>query len=159
MEQFPDYIFLQTQPQLYDYIKQDYPDIYANIKARVAEGKWEAAGGMWLEADCNIPSGESLVRQILFGTRFFRQEFGKACTYLWLPDVFGYSWALPQILKKSGIDKFMTTKISWNQFNRIPHDTFIGAGWTERKFCPTSSRLPKQECTRKRPGCTPTTGV
>ncbi|OBZ09490.1 alpha-mannosidase [Bacillus sp. FJAT-26390] len=128
MEQYPDYVFLQTQPQLYAYIKEDYPEIYARIRERVAEGRWEAAGGMWLEADCNIPSGESLVRQVLFGTRFLEDEFGKACTYLWLPDVFGYSWALPQILKKSGIDRFMTTKISWNQFNRIPHDTFTWRG-------------------------------
>jgi alpha-mannosidase len=128
MEQYPDYVFLQTQPQLYAYIKEDYPEIYERIRERVAEGRWEAAGGMWLEADCNIPSGESLVRQVLFGTRFLEDEFGKACTYLWLPDVFGYSWALPQILKKSGIDRFMTTKISWNQFNRIPHDTFTWRG-------------------------------
>ena len=83
---------------------------------------------MWLEPDCNIPSGESLVRQLLFGTRFLRQEFGIECTYLWLPDVFGYSWSLPQILKKSGIEAFMTTKISWNQYNRMPHDTFNWRG-------------------------------
>ena len=128
MEQYPDYYFLQTQPQLYDYIKTDYPEIYAQIRPRVQEGRWETEGGAWLEPDCNIPSGESLVRQLLFGTRFFRQEFGTECTYLWLPDVFGYSWALPQILKKSGIEAFMTTKISWNQYNRMPHDTFIWRG-------------------------------
>ncbi|MEH7097818.1 alpha-mannosidase [Neobacillus vireti] len=128
MKQFPDYLFLQTQPQLYDYIKSDYPEIYAQIKERVAEGKWEAGGAMWLEADCNIPSGESLVRQILHGKNFFKEEFGVDCKYLWLPDVFGYSWALPQILKKSGIETMMTTKISWNQYNRMPHDTFYWKG-------------------------------
>ncbi|MBC1500526.1 alpha-mannosidase [Listeria weihenstephanensis] len=128
MEQYPNYEFLQSQPQLYAYIKADYPDIYAKIKSRVADGRWEADGGMWLEADCNIPSGESLVRQILQGTRFFKEEFGKESKFLWLPDVFGYSWALPQILKKSGIETFMTTKISWNQFNRMPHDTFWWRG-------------------------------
>lgn len=128
MEKYPDYIFLQTQPQLYDYIKTDYPEIYEQIKKRVAEGRWEADGGMWLEADCNVTSGESLVRQLLLGTKFLREEFGVECKYLWLPDVFGYSWALPQILKKSGIDTFMTTKISWNQFNRMPHDTFKWRG-------------------------------
>lgn len=128
MEQYPEYLFLQTQPQLYDYIKQDYPDIYARIKERVAEGRWEAGGAMWLEADCNLTSGESLVRQLLYGTRFFRDEFGVECKYLWLPDVFGYSWALPQILQKSGIEMFMTTKISWNQYNRMPHDTFLWRG-------------------------------
>jgi alpha-mannosidase len=128
MEKYPEYIFLQTQPQLYEYIKSDYPEIFEQIRKRVAEGRWEAAGGMWLEADCNIPSGESLVRQLLMGTRFLRNEFGVECRYLWLPDVFGYNWALPQILKKSGIDTFMTTKISWNQYNRMPHDTFIWRG-------------------------------
>ncbi|MCU6712337.1 alpha-mannosidase [Paenibacillus sp. J5C_2022] len=128
MEQYPEYVFLQTQPQLYEYIKGDYPDIYEKIKERVGEGRWEAAGGMWLEADCNLTSGESLVRQILLGTRFLRDEFGTECDYLWLPDVFGYSWALPQILKKSGINTFMTTKISWNQYNRMPHDTFKWRG-------------------------------
>ncbi|MFZ7946924.1 MULTISPECIES: alpha-mannosidase [Bacillaceae] len=128
MKQFPEYLFLQTQPQLYDYIKTDYPDIYEQMKARIAEGKWEAGGAMWLEADCNIPSGESLVRQILHGKNFFKEEFGVDCTYLWLPDVFGYSWALPQILKKSGINTMMTTKISWNQYNRMPHDTFYWKG-------------------------------
>lgn len=128
MEQYPNYEFLQSQPQLYAYIKTDYPDIYAKIKSRVADGRWEADGGMWLEADCNIPSGESLVRQILQGTRFFKEEFGRESKFLWLPDVFGYSWALPQILKKSGIETFMTTKISWNQYNRMPHDTFWWRG-------------------------------
>lgn len=128
MEMYPEYTFLQTQPQLYDYVKEDYPELYESIRERVAEGRWEAGGGMWLEADCNLTSGESLVRQLLVGTRFFKQEFGADCDYLWLPDVFGYSWSLPQILKKSGIHTFMTTKISWNQYNRMPHDTFKWRG-------------------------------
>ncbi|NLV91693.1 MAG: alpha-mannosidase [Firmicutes bacterium] len=128
MELYPDYVFLQSQPQLYEYIKSDYPEIYSQIKERVKEGRWEAEGGMWVEADCNITSGESLVRQLLYGTRFLRDEFGVSCKYLWLPDVFGYSWALPQILLKSGIKTFMTTKISWNQYNRMPHDTFWWRG-------------------------------
>ncbi|MBO9129434.1 alpha-mannosidase [Bacillus sp. 165] len=128
MEQYPDYVFLQSQPQLYDYIKNDYPDIYQQIEKRIEEGRWETEGGMWLEADCNLTSGESLVRQLLLGTKFFRQHYGKECEYLWLPDVFGYSWALPQILVKSGIKTFMTTKISWSQFNKMPHDTFQWRG-------------------------------
>lgn len=128
MEQFDDYIFLQTQPQIYEYMKKDFPEIYCRIKERVKEGKWEIDGAMWVEADCNLVSGESLTRQILLGTKFAREEFGKKMEYLWLPDVFGYSWALPQILKKSGIHTFMTTKISWNEFNRIPHDTFMWKG-------------------------------
>ena len=128
MERYPEYVFLQTQPQLYEYVKNDYPELYAAIKQKVADGNWEVDGGMWLEADCNIPSGESLVRQILVGSRFIKEEFNKDVDYLWLPDVFGYSWALPQILKKSGINTFMTTKISWNQYNRMPHDTFNWRG-------------------------------
>lgn len=128
MEQFPEYIFLQSQPQLYEYLKQDYPDLFEQLSIRVAEGRWEAGGAMWLEADCNLSSGESLVRHILYGTRFLRKEFGVECTYLWLPDVFGYCWSLPQILKKSGIDSFVTSKISWNKYNRIPHDTFNWRG-------------------------------
>ena len=128
MEMFPEFIFLQTQPQLYAYIREDFPEIYEEIKKRVKEGRWEVDGGMWVEADCNLTSGESLTRQILLGSKFIRDEFGKEVEYLWLPDVFGYSWALPQILKKSGIDVFMTTKISWNQYNRMPHDTFMWKG-------------------------------
>ena len=128
MEQYPEYIFLQTQPQLYEYVKHNYPALYEKIKERVASGQWEVDGGMWVEADCNLTSGESLTRQILVGSKFIKDEFGKDVEYLWLPDVFGYSWALPQILKKSGINTFMTTKISWNQYNRMPHDTFNWKG-------------------------------
>ncbi|CAM3660039.1 MULTISPECIES: alpha-mannosidase [Saccharibacillus] len=128
MRQFPEYVFLQTQPQLYAYMKQDYPELYAQIADRVREGRWEAGGAMWLEADCNLTSGESLVRQILYGTQFFRDEFGVECKHLWLPDVFGYSWALPQILRKSGIETFMTTKLGWNRYNQMPHDTFYWRG-------------------------------
>ncbi|NCC43168.1 MAG: alpha-mannosidase [Clostridia bacterium] len=128
MEQYDEYIFLQTQPQLYKYVKEDCPEIYEKMKARIAEGKWEPDGGMWVEADCNISSGEALVRQFLHGTRFLESEFGKKCEYLWLPDVFGYSWALPQILNQCEISTFMTTKISWNQFNSIPDDLFKWRG-------------------------------
>ena len=128
MDEFDEYIFLQTQPQLYQYIKNDCPEIYEKMKARIAEGRWEADGGMWLEADCNISSGEALTRQFLYGMRLFQKEFGHRAEYLWLPDVFGYSWALPQILKGVGIDTFMTTKISWNQFNSMPHDLFKWRG-------------------------------
>lgn len=128
MELYPEYIFLQTQPQLYEYMKQEFPDIYENIRQKVKEGRWEADGGMWVEADCNLTSGESLTRQILLGSKFIKDEFDREVEYLWLPDVFGYSWALPQILKKAGIHTFMTTKISWNQYNRMPHDTFWWKG-------------------------------
>ncbi len=128
MEEYPEYLFMSSQPQLYDFIKNDRPDIYEKIKDRVAEGQWEPEGGMWLEADCNLASGESFVRQLLFGTRFFKKEFDADCKVLWLPDVFGYSAALPQILRKSGIEYFMTTKIFWNEYNRFPYETFQWEG-------------------------------
>lgn len=128
MKQYPEYIFMSSQPQLYKFVKEDYPEIYEEIKKAVKGGSWEAEGAMWLEADCNLTSGESLVRQILFGSRFFKNEFGVENKILWLPDVFGYSAALPQILKKSGIDYFMTTKISWNEYNKLPYDSFMWRG-------------------------------
>jgi alpha-mannosidase len=128
MERYPEYLFLQTQAQLYESIKEDYPELYKAMAKRISEGRWEASGAMWVEADCNIPSGESLVRQILYGKGFFKREFGVDNNFLWLPDVFGYNWALPQILKKSGIDTFITTKISWSEINRMPHDTFTWTG-------------------------------
>ena len=128
MDQYPEYVFMSSQPQLYAMLKQDHPEIYQRVKARISEGRWEAEGGMWLEADCNVPSGESLVRQLLYGKAFFHDEVDVENHILWLPDAFGYSAALPQILKKSGIDYFMTTKISWNQFNKLPYDTFRWQG-------------------------------
>ena len=128
MKQYPEYVFMSSQPQLYKYIKEDHPDIYAEIKKMVKEGRWEAEGAMWLEADCNLTSGESLVRQIIYGKRFFKEEFDVDSKILWLPDVFGYSAALPQILKKSGVNYFMTTKIGWNDYNRMPYDTFMWRG-------------------------------
>ena len=99
MDEYPDYVFQGSQAQLYKFVKDSYPALYARIKEKVAKGQWEAGGSMWVEADCNIPSGESLVRQILNGTNFWKEEFGVDQSYLWLPDVFGYSAALPQILK------------------------------------------------------------
>ncbi|PPA70444.1 alpha-mannosidase [Jeotgalibacillus proteolyticus] len=128
MELYPDYTYLQSQPQLYEWIKEEDPDLFEAIKQKVKDGQWEVEGSMWVEADCNIPSGESFVRQLLYGKQFFEKEFNQKNRTLWLPDVFGYSWSLPQILRKSGISTFMTTKISWNQYNRMPHDTFKWRG-------------------------------
>lgn len=128
MELYPDYKFMSSQPQLYAFVKRDYPELYAQIKARVAEGRWEIEGGMWLESDCTLTSGESLVRHILYGKQFIREEFGRDSKVLWLPDVFGYSAALPQIMRKSGLDYFMTTKINWNDTNALPHDTLMWQG-------------------------------
>lgn len=128
MEEYPDYKFMSSQPQLYEFLKARYPELYQKVKERIKEGRWEAEGGMWLEADCNLTSGESLVRQFLHGKKFFKDEFGVDNRVLWLPDVFGYSGALPQIMKKCGIDYFMTTKLSWNQFNKVPYDTLMWRG-------------------------------
>jgi alpha-mannosidase len=128
MRQYPEYRFLHTSPQLYKFLKTDYPEIYRGVKERIASGEWEITGGMWIEPDTNVPSGESLVRQILFGKRFIKQEFGQETNVVFLPDVFGYNWALPQIIKRSGIDNFITSKISWSQYNRFPHDTFMWRG-------------------------------
>ena len=128
MGEYPDFRFIQSQPQVYDYTKKNYPELYERVKKRVAEGRLEPEGGMWVEADCNLISGESMIRQFLVGKRFFHDEFGVDNEILWLPDVFGYSAAMPQILNGCGIRYFMTTKISWNQFNRLPMDTFYLQG-------------------------------
>jgi len=128
MDEYPEYKFMSPQAQLYDYCKQDYPDVYEGIKKRVREGRWEVEGSMWVESDTNVISGESLVRQFLVGKRFFKEEFGVENKVMWLPDVFGYSAAIPQVMKKAGIDYFMTTKISWNEYNKVPYDTFMWQG-------------------------------
>lgn len=128
MERYPDYVFGASQPQLYEFTKEDYPDLYERIKERVAQGRWELQGGMWVEADCNVISGESMVRQFLHGKNFYMDEFGRDVKNLWIPDVFGYSAAMPQIMKKCGVDYFLTQKISWSQFNHFPHHTFMWEG-------------------------------
>lgn len=128
LDKYPDYYFGASQPQLYDWVKTDYPALYEKIKYWVAKGRWEVQGAMWVEADTNISGGEALVRQLLYGKRYFRKEFNQDMRTLWLPDVFGYSGALPQLLKKSGVDYFMTIKLSWNIYNKFPHHTFLWSG-------------------------------
>jgi len=128
IERYPDYVFGASMPQHYQFMKDFYPSIFKRIKAAVKKGQWELQGGMWVEADCNLISGESMVRQLLYGKIFFKKEFGVDVDNLWLPDVFGYSAALPQILKQAEIDYFLTQKISWNQFNDFPHQTFNWRG-------------------------------
>ncbi len=128
MKRYPEYQFMLSQPELYRYLKEEAPEKYAELKQYVKEGRWEPEGGMWLEADCNLLSGESLVRQFLYGKAFFREEFGKDSRVLFLPDVFGYSAALPQIMKKCGVDYFVTSKISWNETNQMPVDAFLWQG-------------------------------
>ncbi|MBE3578018.1 MAG: alpha-mannosidase [Limnochordales bacterium] len=128
MRAYPAFYFGQSQPQLYEWLKEDYPEIFEGIRRRVAEGRWEPLGALWVESDCNLSGGEALVRQVVYGKRFFRKEFGYDSRVAWLPDAFGFTWSLPQILRKAGIEYFVTTKISWNQFNRFPYDLFWWEG-------------------------------
>ncbi|MFN3168199.1 MAG: alpha-mannosidase [Phycisphaeraceae bacterium] len=128
MDQYPGYVFACSQPQQYAWMKRHYPAIYERIEQAVKRGQWNPIGSMWVEADCNLPSGESLVRQFLHGKRFFKEAFGVETRDLWLPDVFGYSANLPQIMAGCGVDRFLTQKISWNQFNTFPHHTFMWRG-------------------------------
>ncbi len=129
MEQYPDFRFSQSQPQLYHYIEQDHPDLFRKIQERVQDGQWETLGGMWVEADCNLSGGEALVRQFLLGREYFRRRFAvKDSPVLWLPDVFGYAWQLPQLIRGAGLEYFVTAKLSWNQYNRIPYDSFWWRG-------------------------------
>ena len=128
MEQYPDYYFFQNQPQVYEYCKRYFPQLYEEVRARISEGRWEANGGMWLEPDCNVPSGESLVRQLVFGQRYFQEEFGVRSDVRCLMDVFGLPWCLPQLMQGTGMKYFLTTKLSWSQYNRIPYDSFRWRG-------------------------------
>lgn len=129
MKRYPKYRFFLSQPQLYEYVKEDAPEIFEQVKERVKEGRWEADGAMWLESDSNLTSGESLIRQILYGKKFFNEEFGiKEQEILWLPDAFGFLGALPQIMKRSGIRYFLTTKMGWNDADQQPDDTFLWEG-------------------------------
>ncbi len=128
IEKYPDYVFGASQPQHYAFTKERYPALYAKIKQQVKSGRWEPQGGMWVEADCNIIGGESMIRQFIHGKNFFMDEFGFEVKNLWLPDVFGYSSAMPQIIRKCRCEYFLTQKISWNQTNKFPHHTFIWRG-------------------------------
>ena len=130
MERYPNFHFSQSQPQLYQFIEEDQPEFFQQIKKLVSDGRWEPMGGMWVEADCNVSGAESLARQFLLGRTYFKEKFGKNAEtpVLWLPDVFGYAWALPQLIKQAGLQYFMTIKIGWSQYNRLPYDTFLWQG-------------------------------
>ncbi len=128
IDHYPGYVFGASQPQQYFFVKTHYPKLYERVKKAVAAGRWELQGGMWVECDCNLTSGESLVRQFLHGKNFFRDEFGVDVRNVWIPDVFGYSAAMPQICRLAGCDALVTQKISWNQFNRFPYNSFIWEG-------------------------------
>ena len=129
MREFPDYLFCQSQMKLYEDLKSLYSEIYDRIKERVKDGRWEVIGGMYVEPDCNLISGESFVRQLQFGREFARREFGTTSSVCWLPDVFGIAWFIPQILKRAGFRFLITNKpVIWNDTNEFPHNTFWWEG-------------------------------
>ena len=128
MERYEDYVFSASQAQLFRWMKESYPALYAAIAERVKEGRIEPQGALWVECDTNLTGGESLVRQLLHGHRFFRDEFGADVRYVWLPDTFGYSAALPQILRRAGMRYFSTQKLSWSLINTFPHHSFRWQG-------------------------------
>lgn len=128
IEKYPFYVYGASQPQQFEWLMDKDPEIYKLVKEQVTKGRIEPQGAMWVESDTLLPSGESLIRQLYQGRKFFKEQFNKTVETCWLPDVFGYNGNLPQILKKSGIKYFMTIKLSWNQFNAFPHHTFLWEG-------------------------------
>jgi alpha-mannosidase len=124
MNEYPNYVFTQSAAQYYEWMADKYPDLNDQIKQRIKEGRWEVVGGMWVEPDLNLPSGESQVRQLLVGQRFFKKEYGVTARIGWNPDSFGYNWQLPQIYKRSGLDYFVTQKMHWNDTNQLPFRLF-----------------------------------
>ncbi|MDR2742551.1 MAG: glycosyl hydrolase-related protein, partial [Treponema sp.] len=137
IKEYPEFMFIQTQPCQLEIVKREYPGIFAAVKEAYQAGNWEPNGGMWVEADCNIPSGESLIRQFLVGKQANKELFGgeAEADTLWLPDVFGYAAALPQILKGCRIKYFVTSKINWNDTTRFPYETFIWRGIDGTGIC------------------------
>ncbi len=128
MKRYPDFRFNQSTAQLYAFLEKDDPELFAAIKERVAAGQWEPIGAMWVEPDTNMPTGESFVRQLLYGQRYFERTFGRRHTVCWLPDCFGFSPALPQLLKLAGVDNFFTIKVNWSETNPMPFDLFWWEG-------------------------------
>ncbi|MEN3282214.1 MAG: alpha-mannosidase [Solirubrobacteraceae bacterium] len=128
MRDYPEHRFACSSAQHYAWVKERDPELYAQILARVREGQWIPVGGTWIEPDCNLPSGESLVRQFLYGQRFFEAELGSRVREFWNPDVFGYANQLPQIVRGAGMTRFLTQKLSWNRFTSLPFHTFAWEG-------------------------------
>jgi alpha-mannosidase len=128
MEEYPDIVYIQSQAQAYQWMEEYYPEVFERIKEKVKQGRWEVIGGMWAEPDCNLTDGESFIRQILYGKRYFKEKFGVDVEIGWNPDSFGYNWNMPQFFKKSGIDSFVTQKISWNDTTVFPYFFFWWEG-------------------------------
>jgi alpha-mannosidase len=128
MDRYEDFTFNQSSAQLYEWVESDAPELFARVKERVAEGRWETVGGSWVEPDCQIPSGESFTRQLIYGQRYFEERFGLRSTAAWFPDTFGYSPGLPQLLRGAGLIGFFTYKLNWSETNDFPHDLFLWEG-------------------------------
>lgn len=128
MDRYEDFTFNQSSAQLYTWIEEEDPELFAKVQQRVAEGRWEPIGGSWLEPDCMITGGEAFVRHLLYGQRYFESRFGKRSTVAWLPDVFGFSGGIPQLLRGAGLGGFFTIKLNWNETDRFPHDLFLWEG-------------------------------
>ena len=128
MDRYPEHRFTCSQAQQYKWLEQLYPKLFDRVKAKVKEGRFQPIGGSWVEHDTNLPSGESLVRQFLYGQRYFESRFGERSRIFWLPDTFGYSSQLPQVTRIAGMSRFFTQKISWNNINNFPHTTFSWVG-------------------------------
>jgi alpha-mannosidase len=124
MREYPSYTYSQSASAYYEWMAEKYPPIQKDIEARIKQGRWEVVGGMWVEPDLNLLDGESIVRQLLVGTRYMKQKYGATVTIGWNPDTFGFTWQLPQIYKKSGINYFVTQKMGWNETNRLPLKLF-----------------------------------
>ena len=128
MEDYPEYKFSCPQAAQYEAMQERNPDLYRRMAEKVKSGQWVPVGGTWVEPDCNVPSGEALCRQFLYGQRYFQKEFGITCREFWNPDVFGYNGQLPQIMRQAGVSRFLTQKLSWNAFNKPDHQTFMWQG-------------------------------
>ena len=128
IERYPGYVFGASSPHHYAWMEQHYPALFEQIREQISAGRWECLGAMWVEADCNISGGEALARQLIYGKRYFLEKFGIDVNHLWLPDVFGYSACLPQLLQQVRAPYFMTTKISWNRYNKFPYASFHWQG-------------------------------
>ncbi|MGI4830765.1 MAG: alpha-mannosidase, partial [Janthinobacterium lividum] len=167
MNEYPDYVFSQSAAQYSEWMADKYPDLNAQIKQRVKEGRWEIVGGMWIEPDLNLPDGESQVRQLLVGQRYFHDQYGVVARIGWNPDSFGYNWQLPQIYKRSGLDYFVTQKMHWNDTNQLPFRlfwwespdgskvlTYFPTDYTHDSLSPTRTSADFAESAQRNPGTT-----
>ncbi|MFC4454016.1 alpha-mannosidase [Deinococcus sonorensis] len=144
MDRHDDFVFNQSSAQLYQWMEDEQPELFERLRARVQEGRWELVGGMWVEPDGNLINGESWVRQLYYGQRYFQSRFGRTATVCWLPDTFGYAANLPQLLRQAGLPSFFTTKLTWNETNEFPFDLYRWEGLDGSQVVAHSFRNPNQ---------------